>query len=73
MWTKLLSSVGAKIISGLSGVVASLALSFVQWAIKVGRRMIARKKRVKETQEAARGVEDANTNSDIRDSIDDLP
>lgn len=57
----------------LTGIVKSLLVDFVAWAIKVGKRMIARKKRVKETQDAARRVENANTNSDIRDSIDDLP
>jgi hypothetical protein len=56
-----------------AGILKTLLIDLVSWAYGAAKRMIARKKRVKKTQDAAREVENANSNSDIRDSIDDLP
>lgn len=51
----------------------SLTLDLVAWATRAVTDWIARRKRVKKTQDAAKEVENAKNPNDVRDSADNLP
>ena len=61
--------IGAKIIE----ILVMKFLSLLPKGIRYVSNRLKRKKRAKQSQEAARKVEDAKTINDIRNSVDDLP
>ena len=63
----------AFIVNILKGLLPGLIKDFSMWVAGAVSRYIERRKREKQTQEAAKKVENAKTPDEVRDAANDLP